>query len=681
MKRLYTLALGAVLTVGAVSGAFAQEAFPDTPENHWAYEALANMRAAGLLTGYPDGLYRGGRPASRYEMAVALHALYQYLNKLANGYDARIKALESRGDGVSPDDIAAMKQMLQQLKEDQNAMKAWADDIANLKKMAATFEKELASMGVDIEALKKGLNDLAERVSALEKRKPAVDIHGNVGLWIGAGYADDDYFGITVDGRPVGVSEFTGAPASSQRDLNVLHEATFVMSGTNDEGPKWKAALSINNMFGESFIDGGGFSTGFGNLSSVVPGAAFDDTGNTDVYFQEFNVSDTSEFVGQKFSYKIGRVGHQVGSYFMKRGDNTPYYASPYFDDGNWYFDGAVLNFNFGNVGMTIFGGRQAGRNSTGGNDINPMGAGQSTHIFEPGGDTGNNPDRPRGYAGGELSVDQHVGVQLMIPISNKGGLNLNYILFDSNSVETLSSGASADRVNVLGGDVNFKLGVFNVFGGYSQSNVMLGDSNVIDEDNTAWWAGVGYERDNWGLQAGYRSIDPLFYAPGSWGRVGIWWNPTDIEGAWVKGWLNLGDRLTLAGSAEMYNGRGVDIAGGAGLGEDDDLTSFKLDLMYKVSDNMDFWVGTEIVNWDLAARASSIDGTSGGFAGGETDEQWFNIGLKYRMNDKAWWSLKWQISDYDSNGTAGMNPFPSFFSGASKAKGGFITSTLGIKF
>jgi hypothetical protein len=75
MKRTLKYALTAVLAVGLVAPAFAQtDNFPDVPENHWAYEALARLKKDGLLVGYPDGLFRGPRPASRYELAVAVHA-------------------------------------------------------------------------------------------------------------------------------------------------------------------------------------------------------------------------------------------------------------------------------------------------------------------------------------------------------------------------------------------------------------------------------------------------------------------------------------------------------------------------------------------------------------------------------------------------------------------------------
>ncbi|HZH98073.1 MAG TPA: S-layer homology domain-containing protein, partial [Fimbriimonadaceae bacterium] len=69
MNKTLKLALGAVLTAGVMTSAMAQDNFPDVPDNHWAYEALARMKREGLLVGYPDGLFRGNRPASRYELA------------------------------------------------------------------------------------------------------------------------------------------------------------------------------------------------------------------------------------------------------------------------------------------------------------------------------------------------------------------------------------------------------------------------------------------------------------------------------------------------------------------------------------------------------------------------------------------------------------------------------------
>jgi hypothetical protein len=361
----------------------------------------------------------------------------------------------------------------------------------------------------------------------------------------------------------------------------------------------------------------------------------------------------------------------------MKRPDNTPYFSDPYFDNGQWYFDGGILTFNFGQAALNLFGGRQYGRMSTDGTELNPMFAGNSMHIFEPGGISGNNPSRPRGIGIGEIAIDQHIGATLNVPIG-KGALNVNYLIFDSNQIVTLNNGAPADRVNVFGGDIAIPVGeAMKIFGGYSQSNVMLGDTNVINEDNKAWWAGFDWHNNQFGAQVGYRSIDPNFAAPGAWGRIGIWWNPTDIQGFWAKANVNLGENVGIMGSFERYQGRDIIVFGGAGLTSDDTVTSFKIDLNYNSGPNMMFWLGYEHVEWDVANRAAPGDGSS--FTGGKPEENWYNIGMRYRMTDNAWWSLKWQISDYDSKGVAGFNPFS--FSGSPIAKGGFITSQFGIKF
>ena len=47
--------------------------FPDVPENHWAYEYISRLAAAGIIEGYPDGMFNGNRMMSRYEFAAMLY--------------------------------------------------------------------------------------------------------------------------------------------------------------------------------------------------------------------------------------------------------------------------------------------------------------------------------------------------------------------------------------------------------------------------------------------------------------------------------------------------------------------------------------------------------------------------------------------------------------------------------
>ena len=51
--------------------------FPDVAENHWAYEYVGKLAAAGIIEGYPEGKFSGDRMMSRYEFAAMLYRAMQ----------------------------------------------------------------------------------------------------------------------------------------------------------------------------------------------------------------------------------------------------------------------------------------------------------------------------------------------------------------------------------------------------------------------------------------------------------------------------------------------------------------------------------------------------------------------------------------------------------------------------
>ena len=70
MKKTMVAALAAAMTIGAASTTFAAaNPFSDVPRDHWAYDAVTQLAADGVVEGYGDGTYRGDRNITRYEMA------------------------------------------------------------------------------------------------------------------------------------------------------------------------------------------------------------------------------------------------------------------------------------------------------------------------------------------------------------------------------------------------------------------------------------------------------------------------------------------------------------------------------------------------------------------------------------------------------------------------------------
>ncbi len=120
MKKTLVSALTTALVVGAASTTFAAaNPFEDVPADHWAYDAVAQLAADGVIEGYGDGTYRGDQEITRYEMAqMVARAMAKGANgadkalidKLAaefadelNNLGVRVAALEKKVDNVKWD--------------------------------------------------------------------------------------------------------------------------------------------------------------------------------------------------------------------------------------------------------------------------------------------------------------------------------------------------------------------------------------------------------------------------------------------------------------------------------------------------------------------------------------------------------------------------------------------------
>ena len=133
MKKLAALLAIVSVAVLAAPALSATNPFMDVPMNHWAYDAIGQLAAHGILSGYPDGLYKGRQATTRYEMASAL---------------ARALAVV-------------------------DMTKASKQDVEMLKRLVVEFKDELEALGVRVDELDK-------RVAVLEDRLGGWHIHGTL---------------------------------------------------------------------------------------------------------------------------------------------------------------------------------------------------------------------------------------------------------------------------------------------------------------------------------------------------------------------------------------------------------------------------------------------------------------------------------------------------------------------
>ncbi len=116
-KFLAAAAAAAAMTVSSATVFAAANPFEDVPADHWAYDAVAQLAADGVIEGYGDGTYRGNQEITRYEMAqMVARAMAKnnvsgadkaMIDKLAaefadelNSLGVRVAALEKKVDNV-----------------------------------------------------------------------------------------------------------------------------------------------------------------------------------------------------------------------------------------------------------------------------------------------------------------------------------------------------------------------------------------------------------------------------------------------------------------------------------------------------------------------------------------------------------------------------------------------------
>lgn len=141
-KNLISLFLVALIVLA--TPAFADSnPFADVPAGHWSYDAVALLASRGVVSGYPDGQYKGGQLATRYELA------------------------------------SVVARALTKIDMD----KASKEDVELVKKLVAEYKNELDALGVKVA-------DIDKRVAGLEKGLGGLRLNGFI--WFDAKWTGSD---------------------------------------------------------------------------------------------------------------------------------------------------------------------------------------------------------------------------------------------------------------------------------------------------------------------------------------------------------------------------------------------------------------------------------------------------------------------------------------------------------
>ncbi|MFW5897592.1 MAG: S-layer homology domain-containing protein, partial [Halanaerobium sp.] len=167
MKKL-TITIALILVVALAMPAFG-ESFSDVPGDHWAYDAINKLVAAGIVEGYPDGEYKGDENMTRYEMAVMVS---RALDNIVDEQEALSDDVDEMGEGLTDgqaEDVTAIVKSLMEKNKQEELTDEQAEEVADIVD-ALTFElqAELKVLGADVEALGKDVDELEAKVDEME---------------------------------------------------------------------------------------------------------------------------------------------------------------------------------------------------------------------------------------------------------------------------------------------------------------------------------------------------------------------------------------------------------------------------------------------------------------------------------------------------------------------------------
>ncbi len=662
------------------------------PTDHWAYQSVDTLQKAGIVIGYPDGTYGGRRPMTRYEFAVAI---------------ARLLAQMNTKPGVTADDLNALRTDLE------NRIAGNTAAIDALRTLVNGFQPELTRLGQDVAAADARLDALEARVNALSGRldrdegilgsvvdeQRRVKVTGEVNLIAEARSsrhrnADGTYSGfLDKNGVTDGATGFGDRLLSSS---DVYHDVLLHIRGRLADTATANVDLDFGNYLSQVGNTAAfpGYSAGGVAPSVLAPGSLTAANQYANVYKAYLDAAVKLGPLGGA-ELLVGRFGNQYTKYTLRQADADIYTNLPQTDSGDVIFDGGAVNLKAGPAKINAWAGKDSAVQFSelyGGSTA--LGITAATAQNRPGGLIVAN------HAG---ALDQGYGVRAtfgapegavlgatleQFGLTNNGanGLGINDGLNDPNRTDANSQ---YNRLTVYGADFNGAL-PFGIPGvkkggilvdasytvsahGFNQGFNNVGNSFRYQSTDDQLGFAVGPVQ----LKGGYQYVGPDFSAPGYWGKVGAWTNPTNVRGPVVSAKYAFTPKLSLNADAQWYkaaygsNKDGTALA--SPLQQNDHLNRYQVGIGYGLTSAYGVDLGYENVQYDLRNNNGTLA------HGGHPTETYVTLGLGHTISTNASVKLLYQIVHYDDKGT--------FFDRASevgnngKTEGGVAGAQFQLKF
>jgi len=549
---------------------------------------------------------------------------------------------------------------------------AMRKNITDLQKLAKEFSRELASLGTDVESLKRNLQSLSDQVKkntdALAKLPK---ITGTVNI------------GFRGDNATTGTGAFTGAPTGTvipgvvDRDGRLLNPSNSILEGVNNfyeidigisapvtDKATAKVLLTAGNYLSgylgnrisqvNPLIDGGEGGTGAGGVGNRPGGGPGFTVENIIPYY--IYVETPIQIAGVTTQWTVGKFGHQFTPYTLKLVDVDSYFTNDKTDNGDYPISGGRVQFNWAGIDFTAYAGTHTNQysqlSSTAGFFLPGLfvsGPGVDFTQFLPGGGftlLGLGSTLYEQSAGARIEYHRPkygVGVTYLTAVGSSSAVPGVANLFRQLSVYGVDA---YGIVGVMGSDIKLSGSVTQTsFSGQAGQDVGFTVFGINGQDRTAYDFKIEAPVGKHLITAFYKNIGDAFNAPGSWGRIGNWINPRGIEGFGGQLDIHINKKWSSNLMFARYNNNFLKRIVG--------FNNFKLlharaGLNYQIGRKDRVGASYEQVHYD-----QSIAG-----AGFDRREQYYNFEYNHQFSSNMSFRILYQFLDVRSNG---LLEFPGF--------------------
>lgn len=173
LNKLFLAILLASASAIATVNATPSKIYEDVPSDHWAYNAVKELKQKGWMIGLPDKTFAGNKPMSRYTFALVVNRMLERYSEIQRVNETVIKGKKS----MDAKDVKILEDLVSEFINEIETLSAETKEIKNNVK---EVEASVAEIQGNLTEIKDKNAEIEKRVENIEKFDSKVKVYGDM---------------------------------------------------------------------------------------------------------------------------------------------------------------------------------------------------------------------------------------------------------------------------------------------------------------------------------------------------------------------------------------------------------------------------------------------------------------------------------------------------------------------